>query len=234
MSRLLATLVCDVRLQWRNGFYWAVGFLLAAWVVVITQLPNFDWGPVLPALVLGNLSVATFFFMAGLVLLEKDEGTLEALVVTPLGGGGYLTSKVATLTALSIVENVAIVLLVYGTDLNLPALLLGIGFASVIYCLTGFIAVVRYDSINEFLFPSVLYVTVLSLPFLHYSGLWSHPVLYLHPLQPPLVLLEGAVFPLAAWQWAYGLLGSVLWAAMTFVWSRRVFRRFVVAGAGAH
>jgi len=87
MNRLVATMSCDVRLQVRNGFYWAVAFLLAILVVLITQLPSFDWGPVLPPLVLGNLVTATFFFVAALVLLEKGEGTLEAQIVTPLRVG---------------------------------------------------------------------------------------------------------------------------------------------------
>lgn len=233
MSRLLATLVCDVRLQWRNGFYWAVGFLLAAWVVVITQLPDFDWGPVMPVLVLANLSLATFFFMAGLVLLEKDEGTLEALVVTPLGAGEYLGSKVATLTGLSLAENALIVLLTCGAGVRWLPLALGIVTASAIYCLAGFVAVARYDSINEFLFPSVLWITAFSLPILHYAGLLTSPLAYLHPFQAPLVLLRGAIAPLALWEWLYGLLYSLLWIAGAWLWSRRAFRRFVVERAGA-
>ena len=62
LIRLLSTMRCDVRLQLRNGFYWAVAFLLGSWAIVITQLPAFDWGPVVPPIVLGNLSLATFMF----------------------------------------------------------------------------------------------------------------------------------------------------------------------------
>ena len=114
MSRLAATLLCDVRLQYRNGFYWAVAFLVAALLIVITRIPELDWRPVLPPLVLGNLVTATFFFMAGLVLLEKKEGTLEAQIVTPLTATDYLTSKIATLTALSIAEHVLLALITVG------------------------------------------------------------------------------------------------------------------------
>lgn len=233
MTRLLATMGTDVRLQLRNGFYWAVVFLLAVFAIVILQLPKFDWGPVVPPLVLGNLVVATFMFMGGLVLLEKDEGTLEAQVVTPLTPDEYLASKVLTLTGLSIVENVVIVYLVCGTHFCALPLVLGIVLASAIYCLSGFVAVARYDSINEYLFPSMIYVAVFALPFLHYAGLWKSPLMYLHPLQAPLVILKGAVFPLAAWEWAYGLLYSLLWIALTFAWSRRTFQRFVVTAVGA-
>ncbi|MDX1578286.1 MAG: ABC transporter permease [Gemmatimonadota bacterium] len=232
MNRLVATLACDVRLQLRNGFYYAVAFLLVVMLAVITRLPDFAWAPVLPPLVLGNLSLATFFFIAGLVLLEKEEGTLEALIVTPLSPGGYLASKILTLTLLSLAENVLIVLMTAGLAFSAGPLVLGISLASVLYCLAGFIAVVRYDSINELLFPSMVWVTFFSLPFLEYAGIWSSPLVYLHPFQAPLVLLEAAFFPIEPWAWAYGMGYSALWIAIGWVWSVRVFHRFVTAAVG--
>jgi fluoroquinolone transport system permease protein len=224
---------CDVRLQLRNGFYLAVGFLLAILAAVISQLPDFAWEPIVAPLILGNLSLATFMFMAGLVLLEKDEGTLEAQVVTPLRSGEYLVSKTATLTGLSVAENVVVAILVCGLGLRLGPLVVGIVLAAALYCLAGFIAVARYDSINEFLFPSMLYIAAFSLPILHYAGLWETPLMYLHPLQAPLVVLGGAVVPLTAWQWLYGVGYSALWIGLGFAWSRRAFLKFVVARAGA-
>lgn len=233
MSRLVATLRCDVRLQYRNGFYWAVAFLVAALLVVITQIPPLDWKPVLPPLVLGNLVTATFFFMAGLVLLEKKEGTLAAQIVTPLSATDYLVSKIGTLTALSIVEHVLLALITVGTAFNPVALVVGVVAAAALYCLAGFGAVVRYDAINEMMFPTIVWVTLFSLPILHYAGLWSSPVMYLHPFQAPLVVLEAAVQPIEAWEWAYGLGYSALWIGLGFIWCRRSFQRFVVSAAGA-
>ena len=63
----------------------------------------------LPAVVFGNLVAVNFYFMAGLILLGKGEGTLEAQVVTPLAYWEYLVSKTVTLAALSLVEQFVIV-----------------------------------------------------------------------------------------------------------------------------
>jgi fluoroquinolone transport system permease protein len=232
VSPLAATIACDVRLQLRNGFYYAVAFLLAAILIVIRLLPDFQWRPVLPPLVLGNLSLATFFFIAGLVLLEKAEGTLEAQIVTPLTAERYLASKILTLTALSLVETVLMVMITAGLGFSPLPLVLGIVLASALYCLAGFIAVVRYDSINELLFPTIAWVALFSLPILHFAGLWTSPLMYLHPFQAPLVLLEGAFLPLAWWQWLYGIGYSALWIGVAFAWSASAFRRFVVAAVG--
>ena len=114
-------------------------------------------------------------------------------------------------------ENVAIVWLVSGTRFRAVPLLLGIVLASAIYCLVGFVAVARYDSINEYLFPSMLYMAAFALPFLHYAGIWESRWMYLHPLQAPLTILGGTVASLTVWEWVYGLLYSGLWIALTFV-----------------
>ena len=65
MHRLAATVRLDLRLQWRNGFYYVVAFVLACWFVLLTRLPAIDWGYVLPAVVFGNLVMVNFYFIAG-------------------------------------------------------------------------------------------------------------------------------------------------------------------------
>jgi len=207
MRRLRAAIGCDIRLQFRNGFYYVVAVVLAGWVVLLSRLPSVDWGRFLPPLLLGNLTMATFYFIGGLVLLEKGEGTLEAQVVTPLTIGEYLASKVITLVA-------------------------GIVSASVIYILFGFMAVARYDAINEFLFPSVLYTLALALPLIPYFGLWESGLFYLHPLQAPLLLMKAAFQPVQGWQMVYGFTYSAVWIIPVFLWSKRSFHSFVVIKAG--
>ncbi|MYC66920.1 MAG: ABC transporter permease [Acidobacteriia bacterium] len=232
MHRLAATVRLDLRLQMRNGFYYAVAFVLACWFVVLTRLPAIDWGYVLPAVVFGNLVMINFYFVAGLVLLEKGEGTLEAQVVTPLASWEYLASKALTLAALAVVEQVVIVWSAYGGGFAAGPLVAGVVLAGVLYTLTGFLLVARYRSINEFMFPSVLFTTVISLPLLHYFGLWDAWLLYLHPFTAPLVLLGGAFRPIAPWEWAYGALYSAAWAGILLLAGLRAFDRFIVAREG--
>ena len=90
MKRLIASLACDVRLQWRNGFY-AVGAAMGALVcLVLGPLDTSDFGFALSAFTVGNLLTTTFFFVAAMVLFEKEEGTLLARSVSPLRLGEYL------------------------------------------------------------------------------------------------------------------------------------------------
>ena len=233
MSRLAATVRLDFQLQMRNGFYYAVAFVLACWFVVLAFLPAIDWAYVLPAVVFGNLVMVNFYFVAGLVLLEKNEGTLEAQVVTPLADWEYLASKTVTLAALSLVEQIVIVWSAHGGGFTAGPLVAGIVLAAALYTLASFVLVARYRSINEFLFPSVLFTLVLSLPMLHYFGLWDSWLLYLHPFTAPLVLLNAAFRPIPSWQWAYGVLYSAVWAGLLLLAGRQAFQRYLVAREGS-
>jgi len=229
MKRLAATIVSDTRLQSRNGFYYAAALVALFWIGVLTHLPVDNFRLLMPVFVLSNLMVNTFYFMGGLVLLEKTEGTLMAQVVTPLRTWEYLLSKVTTLTLLSLLENLLIVGVVYGLDFDPVPLVLGIMLAAALFVLTGFVAVSRYDSINEYLFPSILYTLAFMPPFLDYFGWVQSPLFYLHPMQAPLLLARGGFLPLPAWQGAYGVLYGLFWLWLIFLWSRRAFARFIIA-----
>ena len=233
MTRLAATMHGDARLQLRQGFYYASAFMLVVMIVVLRQIPAEIQAWILPVVILSNVQVNTFYFIAGLVLLEKSEGTLEAQVVTPLRPWEYLASKVATLTGLSVVENVLLVVATYGTGAGTPALLAGILISSVIFALAGFIAVARYDSINEYLMPSFLYTSLLSIPLLAYFGLIESRLFDLHPITAPLEMLRVSFDAPMPTRWTYELTSAALWIGIGALLARRHFHRFVIAREGS-
>jgi len=234
VKRFAASLLCDIRLQLRNGFYAASVFVTVVWAAVFSQLPRFDASGVWAGMVAGNLFITTFYFIGGLVLLERDEGSLAARSVTPLKPSEYLASKVLTLSALAAAENTVLTLLLawlgflrFGT--GLVFLILGIVLLSVILCLAGFAVIVRYRSINEFLMPSMLYVLALGLPLIEYFGLWRSPLFLLHPVQAALVLMRAAWEPLSTGQAVYGLLYPAAAVFVFAVLARRAYRRLVLS-----
>jgi fluoroquinolone transport system permease protein len=232
MKRLLAAIRWDFRLQYRQGFYYAAIFVAVFMVLILLQLPDESLPIIMPVVILGNMTVNTYYFMAGLVLLEKDDGVLEALVVSPLLQREYLWSKLLTLTILTLLENVLIILLVYGFNFNWLYLLAGIFLTAFFNCLYGFIIVARYDSINNFILPSVLWTMVLSIPILDYLGIWVMPLMYLHPVQAMLTLLKGAFQPIELWEAIYGVLYSTLWIGILFTLAKRAFDRFIILKQG--
>ena len=131
--------------QARNGFYWASAFLIIVISALLLSVPESAransalW---VPAILVINLQITTFFFVAGLMLLERDEGTLNALAVSPLSPSGYLATRTVSLTALAAAETIAIVWIGFGTSGAWLLITGGTAALGVIY--TGFGAAVAH------------------------------------------------------------------------------------------
>lgn len=232
MTRLLSIARWDVSLQYRNGFYFVSAFTAVFMVVLLKQFPSVDFGYWWPAIITGNLTINAFYFMAGIVLLEKSEGTLEAQIVTPLRPWEILGSKVLTLGLLSLFETLAMIVIVQGVNFNWVLLVTGIVLYIAMLALYGFIVVARYDSISEFILPSAVWTMGFSLPLLYYFDIWRSWIMFLHPLQAILILIQSAFMSVPVWQIVYGIGYSLLWTAIALVVSLRVFHRFVVTKEG--
>jgi fluoroquinolone transport system permease protein len=233
MTRFLATLRRDVRLQVRYRVVAVSVFVIAFWVLLLALVPN-DVRPepelLVPAFVMVNLVTTTFYFVCGMVLVERGEGMLVAVVTTPLRQGEYLMSKAISLSALAAAETLAVVFWFFGTGGWLP-LVTGAGLLGVLYVLLGFVAVARYDSINRFLLPSIVLVTLLVAPLVPHFGGADRWLLVWHPVEPPMALLRSAYGSVSVAELGYGLLGSLVWIALAYRWARRAFDTHVVASA---
>ena len=119
-----------------------------------------------------------------------------------------------------------------GVDVSWGLLLSGALSLGGVYTLLGFVAIARYDSINEFLMPSVLLVMALELPLLAHFDFVSRVPLLLHPVEPPLTLMRAAYEPVAGAELAYALVATGLWLGISYWWARREFGRFIVRAAG--
>jgi len=230
--RFRSTLLWDIRLQYRNGFYFVSVFVAVVFIILLKQLTGVDWAQLWPVILLENLVVNSFYFMAGLVLLEKEEGTIEAQVVTPLRQSEYLASKVVSLAVLSFFESLVLVVAVTGPGFNWLLLAAGILVLTAFYGLYGFLVVSKYDSITDFLLPSAVWVMWFSLPLLYYFDIWRSWIMFLHPLQAPLVLMQAAFETVPAWQVLYGFAYGLAWVALAGYLARRAFHRFVVTKQG--
>jgi len=118
---------------------------------VLYQLPDAAIELVLVLVLFLGLSVFGFFFMAALYYLEKGDQVLDGLVVTPLRVVEYLTAKIATLSALSVLVGPLVTLLVYDPAIHRGWYVLAVAGMSGPISLLGFVLAARYNGINEFL-----------------------------------------------------------------------------------
>lgn len=230
VDALRSMVIWDVRLQLKYGFYAVYGVLTAAFIVGLQAM-----GPALRTdaavlLIVTDPTVLGFYFIAAMVLFEKEEGVLDMLVTSPLGDRGYLLSKAVTLSVLAVLASTIVAVLGHGGFRGLVVLVPGVALSASLFVLVGFVAVARYDSVNEYFISAVGWGTLLFLPLFDYVGLVESRLFYLLPAQPVLLLVEGAFRPLAPWQLVYGFGYLVVGNGIAYLGARRAFRRHIVRG----
>lgn len=227
MTRALTMLRFDVLLQARQGFYAASIFIVIVIGGLLVMLPpaaRSNAALLAPALFVVNLPITTLFFMAGLIMLERDEGTLGALGVTPYRAVEYLSVRIVTLTTLAIVETLAVVWVAFDVG-SWPWLTAGAMVLGVLYTGCGGGISARYGSVNEMILPGSVFVTVLLLPLLPHFGLMPRGLLILHPVEPALTLLRaGYAAPAAVDVW-FGIAGSLVWCTAAWWWGNHGISR---------
>jgi fluoroquinolone transport system permease protein len=241
MSRLAAALKTDVRVQFRNRLY-HIGLtfaVLAGWIVSLLA-PALGLARIIPVTMLLLVGGSTLLYVVGLFTFEKEEGTLSAVIVSPLRPWEYLLSKVLTLTALASLESLLIVAVAgwflrrgpQRPPIDALPLLAGILALGVFYTLIGIVIMVRYSRVTDALMPVLFVAIPLQLPFLHFLGLWEHPLFLLLPTSAPTLLMVGAYRPLASWEWGYAVACTAAWTAGLSGWAYAAFRKHVIMRAG--
>jgi fluoroquinolone transport system permease protein len=231
VSRLAATLRLDARLQARNRVYLivavaAAGLALALRALFSSEQLHFF----MPLVALSGVGITTLFLVGVLLLLERGEGTLDVVLVSPLRPSEYLASKLLTVTALALVESVLITTLAYGFDLTFPWLALGVLLRAGLVGAVGVAVGVRHRSITDFLLPTIPLALAFDLPVFWYLELWQSPFFYLWPTLPSLLFAKAAFLPVEPAQLVYAGVYGVLAMGAAILWASRSLDRFVVRG----
>ncbi len=241
MTRLLSTMKTDVVVQVRTNLYTigiGVGVLVA---IALSQLASPELlVSLIPTLMLLVVGGSTLLYVSAMIIYEKDEGTLWAMIVSPVRPFEYLWSKIITLTALATLEAVVMIggaMLIMqfsdGVSLpNLPLLFLGIIAIGILYTLIGIVLVVRFNSITDYLLPMAAIAVILQLPFLYFLGWVEHWLFLFIPTSAPTMLMVGAYRPLAGWEWAYGVVVTAVLLIGLSIWAYRAFQTHIIEKVG--
>ena len=177
-------------------------------------------------------------FVGALVLFEKSENVLQALVITPMKTDDYLLSKIISLTIISIISATVFMTLMVifnETEFNILYLISGIILTSVMLILLGFIIISRVQNVNGYLLGIIIGFLGLTFPpLLHLFGLFENPVFYLWPTQASFIIFQGVFQPanLELWETVYGLGYQLLWIGIFYVYSRKSFYKYIILKGG--
>lgn len=233
LARLATFIRWDILLQFRQGLYYAMAFVIVFWCGLLSLLPSVK-DALLPFVLFIDLASIGFFFVVGLQYLEKGEGTLSALIVSPFHTREYLLARIATMLLMSLVASAAVSIFALGLSLNWLLVGAVITLFSILFTLLATIIGSRYDDISTFLIPAILITIVLQIPLLDYFNILPHWIHYLFPTQPFLLLMAWAVGlrELAMWEIIYAWVYQLIAIVALFWLAQRALERFAVRTLG--
>jgi len=231
MNQLLTMLKWEFILGHRYKIIYIAMLGAILYYITLVALPTFNTTFFLTMFLFFDPTLTGIMFVGALVLFEKNENTIQALIVTPMQTRNYLLAKIVSLTILSIIAALLFLYLAHGFEFNYFYLLTGIILTSVFLILVGFILVSRCRSINEYLVLMMVAMLTLFLPPLLYgSGIYTNDIFYLCPTQASFILFDG-VFNAASleiWEIAYGIGYQILWIVLFYILAKKAFYKHIV------
>ena len=158
----------------------------------------------------------SYFFGGVLLLFERNQGTLDTLAVTPLSLWTYLWARGIALSVVATVVSLLMAWVGYGFSLNYLPFLAGTFGTSLLFTWAGGWVANLAQGFNGYLIRSVGFFVAAGLPFLSLFNVWQHPILYLVPSLPGLLLLRASFETLEVWQHVYSYLYLIAAGAIAF------------------
>lgn len=189
--RLINALKADIKFQFKQGFYLVYVFITIGYLIVVQQLPSFLQKSAVPLIVFTDPALIGFFFIGGIIMLERVQGIFNYLLVTPLRTKEYMISKIISLSITAVFASIAITAGGYKENVNVLILIIAIFLISIFATLLGIIAAINCRTINAYFIKMIPYILFLVLPCIA-SMMNKEPWLFLFPSVVAFELLKGA------------------------------------------
>lgn len=178
-------LVLELRLESRYGLHVVAAVLAASWTAILLVVPAPTARLITPLVLFLDSATVGVFLLAGMVLLERSERALAAVLTSPLRTGEYVAAKVAALTGLALAIAVPVAAAGARLDLRLLPVLGGVAATAVLLLLLCFALVARHRTITSFLTVAPWpMIPLMAVPLARLVGLLDHPVAAVVPTVP--------------------------------------------------
>lgn len=231
MRKIIAASRGDLKFQSRHGFYYLYLFVCAFYIILIRSIPGEMRQSLAVMIILTDPAVVGFFFIGGIVLLEKEQRILESLFVTPFKISQYLIAKVISLGLLALVVSLIIIALSLGFQFISLPLILGIILTTVFFTLMGLVLSTRIKSINGYILSSPL-IFIFFLPLLEYLNIFNTSLFYLLPVKGSLILMGTLIKKISNAELIYALVILSIWVVIAYYWAVSWFKKYIINEIG--
>ena len=159
--RLIGAIKADIRFQYKQGVYGIYIFLIILYSILISIIPKDVRSIAVPLIVLTDPTIVGFFFMGGVIMLEKAQGVLEYLTITPLKPSEYILSKVISFAIIGEIAGFLISFISYQGKINFILMFITILLSSIFFSLIGFLPSLRSITINQYFLLMIPYLVLL-------------------------------------------------------------------------
>jgi fluoroquinolone transport system permease protein len=229
MNRLFAMLKWEIILQSRYRIIYIAFASVILYYLMLKVVPMLNSVEMRTTFLFFDPMLIGIMFVGALVLFEKTENTLQALIVTPIRINTYFFSKIISLTILSLITGTMFLLLTQGFDFNIAYYFTGLILTSILLILIGFIFVSRCHSLNEYLLMIMFSFIILFLPpLLHISKIYENTLFYLWPTQASFIMLKGTFTEINIIDTAYAIPYLFIWIVLCYYLARKAFYTHII------
>jgi fluoroquinolone transport system permease protein len=194
---LFRLVLWDARVQARERIYLFTAITTGIFAVAAALLPDNAPATVITGILYLDPAVVGAGFAAGLVLLERSQGTPPALAVTPVSPADYVFAKLITFTALTVAGGLAILAVAYWppSPAQVMRMTLALAFTGALGVLGGLVMVATAHSLNHLIARAFPVSVVLYLPFLaHFGAVEGWPAWVLFGANPGHAMLRALLW----------------------------------------
>jgi len=229
VSAFSALFAHEARLLLRQRVFAIAAAATVVYAIGIHLLPTRFHGLWLPAILMSEAVTMGVLFIAATLFVERQQGVILALAVSPLRIGTWMRVKLSIFTGLSVLA--ALVLLAVSPVVQLtPVRLVALALSALLYNQIGLALALWSQDIRSFLLPLSLLMGLLGLSIYGHLGVGDFPAYWLLPSYPAIRLL--AVDP-PAWPVATLAVSALAaWNAVAYRLCLRLFATRIAARAG--
>lgn len=189
----ISLFMCNLKLQHRQGFNAAWGVISVFYILGLYFIPENLKMKMLPLILYSEPSTFAMIFTGAILLLERDEGLLANLFITPMSIREYMLSKALALSLPACLSTVVISLALAGPSWSLLFIPPGIILTTIFFVLLTFIPASASKDIMGLLYRIGIYGSIFIFSILDYFGILAGYHQYLLPSKGSLDLMSIAI-----------------------------------------
>jgi len=228
--RLLSALKSDIIFQFKQGFYIIYIVITLVYMVALSWLSMSQLKIVVPLVVFTDPSVIGLFFVGGIIMLEKMQGIISAIVVTPLTTREYIISKVLSLVIVSLFAGISITFLVYKDPVDWFLFVIALILTSTFFTLCGLIIGAKCHTVNQYIVRTIPVMLLFVLPCFSLIDYNDISIFYVLPGVASLKLILASFIGIDLFESVFLILYLSALNLVALNYTERVFEKHVVFG----